>query len=672
MNFFRDRLTFRSARAFPIPMFRLQIGGWKQLALLGSLLATVAFFGFSPNPPQSPKRLALLVGISEYEALDPLQGPLNDVYLMQHLLRTRFQFADRDILTLENEEATKAGILDAFGSHLFDQVGPEDVCLVYFSGHGSQVNDWDGDEWDGKDETLVAWDSRKPGKYDITDDEVNSVLRRLSAQAGHVLFVFDACNSGSVLRSQGTKSAPFDDRSAPHPHHHLLDQRTQDASHEMSDQSDEYVFIAATSSQQYAYEYKHPQGVNGALTYFLVRELKRRKSSSTYRDVMDQVSSAVEAHFPKQSPQLEGGLADHVLLNDTLLIPEAHLLVTPLRAGAYQMDGGQILGITAGSEFEVYPPGAKRFEPGVESLGSLKIQSVGPFRSEARLLRGGPFPSGARAVERKHHFSSHALQIRFSGSWTESSSKNLREKLLLPRHIVEAKGHEKAHLDIQSDGKSLRVRLDDDPDQVLCEFPMGQDKLGMEVEKLLGFWSCWFNVLSIDNPHPGLEIDFQIQRKRDRSGNLVQALPRISKSEDSFLEGESFELKVQNKSDQEVFLFVLDMDTKGAISLVFPEDKGSKEVLGPGKSWTKEVETFLDPGLSHTRDVVLVFATSSPQVDLSFLEMEANGKSYRGSRSQTPFSQVLDQIASPNGSSLQSGLELGNWVVRRRVVRVVR
>ena len=91
------------------------------------------------------RKLALLIGINAYpdRALDPgvaqdiaLKGCLTDVDLQRQLLIYRFGFQPVDVLTLTNQEATRAGILRAIDEHLVQQARADDVVLLHFSGYG--------------------------------------------------------------------------------------------------------------------------------------------------------------------------------------------------------------------------------------------------------------------------------------------------------------------------------------------------------------------------------------------------------------------------------------------------------------------------------------------------------------------------------------------------------
>lgn len=99
-----------------------------------------------------------------------------------------------DTTLLLNEAATLPGIYSnaAFYVH---GMGDGDLLVLYFSGHGGQVNSEDGDEADGKDETICLWDG------ELSDDYVAELLAELPAGL-RVFFVTDNCNSGSNYRKR--------------------------------------------------------------------------------------------------------------------------------------------------------------------------------------------------------------------------------------------------------------------------------------------------------------------------------------------------------------------------------------------------------------------------------------------------------------------------------------
>ena len=107
-----------------------------------------------------------MIGINNYKAVPHLFGSLNDVAAMKQILATRWGFPDENIRTLTDQQATRAAILAAMRD-IVRESGPNDTVFIHYSGHGSQVQDLNGDEDDGLDETLVPWDGRTPGVPDI-------------------------------------------------------------------------------------------------------------------------------------------------------------------------------------------------------------------------------------------------------------------------------------------------------------------------------------------------------------------------------------------------------------------------------------------------------------------------------------------------------------------------
>lgn len=154
-------------------------------------------------PPQA--RRALLVGIDDYRHVSRLEGPVNDARAMASFAVRDLGFAPRDVKLLLNEEATRDGILTAIEEWLVEGTRPGDEVFLFFSGHGFQQPDTDGDEEDRLDETLVPVEAfvtaGKVVKGMITDDEIAALLDRLSDR--RVRVVIDACHSGTSTRSVG-------------------------------------------------------------------------------------------------------------------------------------------------------------------------------------------------------------------------------------------------------------------------------------------------------------------------------------------------------------------------------------------------------------------------------------------------------------------------------------
>lgn len=147
-----------------------------------------------------------MIGLGQYQ--DRTWGTVHgdkDVTLVKNMLTS---CGYKDLATLINKEATKAGILTAF-ENLSKRCKRGDVVYIHFSGHGQQITDVNGDEEDGWDEAWIPYDAMYAysktykGEKHLIDDEIAVLLsdiRRRIGTSGKLLVVVDACHSGDSDR----------------------------------------------------------------------------------------------------------------------------------------------------------------------------------------------------------------------------------------------------------------------------------------------------------------------------------------------------------------------------------------------------------------------------------------------------------------------------------------
>ena len=152
--------------------------------------------------PAAAGQRALLIGISAYENIRPLNGPRRDLPKMKAFLRDHWKFGQDEIIVLEDADATRDKIIAAIKERLIGETKAGDRVLIYFSGHGSQLPDEDGDEEDGLDETLSPVNTTEDGRNQITDDVFGALLAQLGDRK--VTVIIDSCHSGTVSRSVGS------------------------------------------------------------------------------------------------------------------------------------------------------------------------------------------------------------------------------------------------------------------------------------------------------------------------------------------------------------------------------------------------------------------------------------------------------------------------------------
>jgi hypothetical protein len=147
-----------------------------------------------------PLRAALCVGIDDYASPYELFGCARDA----RAWATTLAGLGFDTTTLTNHHATRAAILEGLAA-LVVRAAPGDSVVFQFAGHGTQVDDLDADERDGKDEALCPFDWGAGAL--IIDDDLRAVLGKLASGASCTCFM-DCCHSGTITRLVRRKPGP--------------------------------------------------------------------------------------------------------------------------------------------------------------------------------------------------------------------------------------------------------------------------------------------------------------------------------------------------------------------------------------------------------------------------------------------------------------------------------
>ena len=356
---------------------------------------------------------ALLVGIDAYEQpVPPLAGCVNDVTRMREFLEHRG--GDRAaIRTLVDDEATRAAVIDAFRGHL-GGAGPEDTVLFYYSGHGSQEPvppELLAIEPDGLDETLVLYDSRTVGQFDLADKELGALISEVAADGAHVVVILDSCHSGTATRALGdtVRRAPTDRR--PRPLASFLAgagelagaSRTTDGSAWITSPS-RHVLLAACRDEEEAKEIPLDGERRGVFSYFLLDALQQATQIPTYRDVHRQVSAQVRSRVARQAPHFEAIEPQDLgraFLDGTIPERAPHVTVLHDPKLGWVIDRGAVHGIprVSGEESTLLAvfdslPESGDVDQG-DALGVARVTAVHPdvSRLTVELAAGEPDPS---------------------------------------------------------------------------------------------------------------------------------------------------------------------------------------------------------------------------------------------------------------------------------------
>lgn len=379
------------------------------------------------TPATDFRRRALCIGIDAYPNLAPaeqLGGCVNDAMLAAAVLRDRFGFPEDGVRLLLDGEASRAGILAAL-DRLVQETGTDDVVVVHYSGHGSWAWDEDGDEADGKDETIMPSDSGRGDhpNLDIVDDEIHGVLLALTERTPHVTFVFDSCHSGSITRDASDQRARSvagagPDDPQPPPAGPAVRGRVRGAksipgpSGFMNGLGARYVLVAGCHDEERSYEHVTEAGVaHGALSYHLYGYLATASGTATWRDVFEHVSMAVTGANDRQRPQLEGA-SDRLVFGTGATTAGRYLLVTARDGSEVTLAGGAAHGVRVGSTWSVLPAGGRDEQP---AAGTIEVTDVAVTESRGRIVEEAtdaePIGPACRARVKAHVWGDFRLPV---------------------------------------------------------------------------------------------------------------------------------------------------------------------------------------------------------------------------------------------------------------------
>jgi len=342
---------------------------------VGDLFVAAGIMVLGVAPADAATR-ALVVGVSGYPNLPEairLVGPKNDAREMANTL-ARLGVPSSDITVLAdgatNLDAgitnagpgTKSAILDGL-DRLAATSKPGDLVVFYFSGHGSQQPDADGDEQGGADEIFLPYDvGRWSGagvENALVDDELNERVEAILAKGADFFGVIDACHSAT-----GFRALPGDDVRVRgvEPDELGVPAMSGAAERGLGEGETEpsaaargrAAFFYAAQEDEEALE-KTPAGATdgesyAVFTYQLISRLNQTQGL-TYRTLHQAVVADIKRNtlMATQTPELEGNLLDEPVLG---LTSAAARRQWPIYAGKLQ--AGTLQGVSKGALVALY------------------------------------------------------------------------------------------------------------------------------------------------------------------------------------------------------------------------------------------------------------------------------------------------------------------------------
>ncbi len=341
------------------------------------------------------RHLALIVGVGDYanESVTDLPGTLADANGIYQLLTNTYNFPKENICMLQNEAATSDNFRNAFKEALVDRARENDVAVVFYAGHGSQVTDQNGDEPDEWDETFVFHNADGWGADELVDDDFHKMLQQLHAKTRNIVAIVDSCNSGTSTRGDSELQARFLPRTArtATPTSSGDDGGGDGGGDWAPDSLPGLVALTAASDGTPALETAESGVFTGALIQVLSRP---RAGIMTYAQLSRQVPPLVAANS-YQIPYFQGDLNRAVFGNrsGTRAAGWDVIDVDPLEIG-----GPPLTGAGRGAEFRVYDGAATPGDLGDPAKAKATVVVTESTGLNARAVIATEMP-GAAAIE---------------------------------------------------------------------------------------------------------------------------------------------------------------------------------------------------------------------------------------------------------------------------------
>jgi len=628
-----------------------------------------------PAAPQSPEKFVLQVGIDDYLYVDKLRGCVQDVRDMKELLIGKFNVPADHFVTLTNKEATHEAIVNAFRKQLIENAKRyrDAIVIFQFSGHGSRVPDQNGDKADGLDSTLVPVNSRDPegNNFDIVDDELRNLFDELSKYTSNITFIIDACHSGnptrgvSTTRGIGIDKRPQPPEKASSPAKGNSSLRGTEMT-TMLPRDQRYVSIAATMPTELAHEKtvaSEPR-TNGALTFYLLRALERATPETTYRELMDEVTSSVTSDFDTQHPQIEGDLRRPVF-SGAANREDVFIKIDEVRATQVTLAAGSAQGVQPGSLVAIYAPDARHLSGDEKRQALATVTEVGPFTSKLTLKSPAAISVKSKAVLVSPDFNSNrtnvALEISASGSnlarVADSLKTSSRISLVQPASVntatttasrsaswdVEVRSDKFGNVFRRSEGergcndqphppandKNIFYLASPDGRPLFDFFVAADDPDGPEkIVRALDYLANQRALRAVRNDRTQLSGGIKINVLR-LHGDFTTSPPKIEKEEPvnlavdqmdyQFDQCEYFRFEIENRSPRDLYVTLFDIGTDGSIQILYPPKGGTLMIPNGEKVKPNLVLMTTGPAGYETFKIIATTDKRGP-LDFAFLE----------------------------------------------------
>jgi hypothetical protein len=592
---------------------------------------------------------ALLVAINDYPIKrHKLRGCVPDRDAFKTYLQQNFKNNKEvklKIKTLTNDEATKDGIIAGF-KH-FEAAKDGDICVFYFSGHGSQVpapKEFWHTEPDRMNESVVCYDSRLPGKRDLFDKEQSHLIYKATeGKDVHFVAIYDCCHAGSntrgvdnlfVSRMAEPSETPTEIKDYFGYKEYMTSQDPSGITNYQPKRGTHIQFAAAKSNEA-AREMKINGKFRGIFTYYLIESLEKTGSKLTYGELINAVNIRVSSKIEDQTPLMDvvaTGSQDTLsqgLFLDGSIQPKAAMYTINKKRGKWIMDAGGVHGISDnGGRLQL-----------LDDKSIVTIGKVHPNHAEVEGM--GNKPDGIyRAVLLEMNF--NKMKVAFGKGCHKDGRKILKNEidLLEPIHFEVTRRKADADYIIYCRGNSYQLTRPGDDRPVFRRVKGYDENSALIFIQNMAVVAKYQNLVELDNPRTSIgarDIKLELFRVTE-VGNLeddaADELVNLNKPAVFSWQKKgrkwhcpAFRLKITNESDRTLYFSSLYMEDNFDITNKFMkkvklepgEFKFCEETLRSGKvyktitlDWKEEYHKV---GVIENMEFIKIIASTEATLD---------------------------------------------------------
>ena len=311
---------------------------------------------------------ALLVAVNEYhDARYDLEGCVNDLLEMKLFLEQFYNNQEIQLHTkaITNREATRENVIQGFAH--FDHADDHDLCLFFYSGHGSRIPApepfWHL-ESDKMLQSIVCHDSRTPNGRDLLDKEISYLIWKAlqGKKEVHFTTIMDCCYSGDNTRFHDLDQEESSYKVKMISPKLIQEEMNQFLGHEHFYQDKDgfvkapvgrHIALSASKSSETAKEVYARYAPRGAFAYALNKTLISEGRNIPYTELIKRTGIRVKQYVKKQSPQLQftdNKDASKIFLDGVSKHLKKYYLINFDRHIGWKANGGRLNGFQEGDK----------------------------------------------------------------------------------------------------------------------------------------------------------------------------------------------------------------------------------------------------------------------------------------------------------------------------------